>query len=157
MSETSKSSSPLLFCNWSGATWAFHLLVLWLALRWLMAGVPKTLSLFGSGPSSASFIAKMFAENEKNWLPDFMVLPYAYAIGPVEAILGVMLLLLILPKLALALTGLTYISLSFGQMVLGNHDKVLDIGLHLVAACIALCLVKYCGVALVPSKESTDG
>jgi len=138
-----RNSSPLY---WSAETWAFISLRFFLGLVFLMGGLGK----FKNADSDYSFSAYydgfcqhvlgLFAETD---IPGFLLYLYVYTIGYAEIALGLLLLAGVKTKWILALFTLTFISLAFGQMVLGNHDKVLHIGTYLLFTTAALYFVRH--------------
>lgn len=69
--------------------------------------------------------------------------PYLHGIAYVEIVLGLLLLLGIRTKHMLALTALTWVSLAFGMMLLGNSSVVNGIGTHLLLTAAALYFVRH--------------
>ena len=67
-----------------------------------------------------------------------MVVNLVYAIIPM--LLGLLLILGLFRNLTLLVTGLTFLSLSFGQMLLKQHDTVLSILLYLFLTTVLLYL-----------------
>ena len=57
-------------------------------------------------------------------LPAFMVMPFAYAIPFAESISGILILLGLLTRIGLTLSGLLLIGLTFGVVMLGHADVV---------------------------------
>ncbi len=138
-----RSSSPL---SWSAETWAFLSLRLFLGLQFLVGGLGK---FGGDGGYSfsqyydglASWMISTFAENTH--LPTFLVAPYAWTIGYLKIALGALLLLGIRTKHVLAVYALTLVSLAYGQMLLGNGDKVSQIAILLLMNIAALYFVRH--------------
>lgn len=85
----------------------------------------------------------MISEFEKTNLPGFLVSLYAYTIGYLQIVLALLLLVGVKTKWALALIALTYVSLAYGQMVLGNNDTVTEIGTYLLFTTAALYFVRH--------------
>lgn len=79
----------------------------------LFAGIAK----LGNISGTATYITGEFA---KTWLPKALLLPYAYALPFVETGLGVLLILGIARNPVLFVTGLLFITLTFGQVLLGQ-------------------------------------
>ena len=139
-----RNGSPLY---WSAESWAIITLRLFLGLRILTAGLGK----FKGGDKSYSFsnyyenvvpwLTSTFAEKTNLW--GFLVTPYAYLIAYVEIVLGLLLLAGVKTKYALALTGLTIVSLAYGQMLLGDGAKVSEIGMLLMINAAALYFVRH--------------
>lgn len=138
-----RNGSPLY---WSAETWAFIALRLFLGLRFLTAGLGKfnNEGAYGFGNYYEGFIpwiTNTFAE--KTNLPGFLVTPYAYLIGYLEIVLGLLLLAGVKTKYALALIALTYVSLAYGQMLLGGGDAITQIGIHLMMTIAALYFLRH--------------
>ncbi len=113
-------------------------LVRWgLGLRLLVSGAAKVTDL---GGFVNGYILPAFA---KTILPDWMLIPYAYALPIVELLLGVLLIIGLFRALTLFISGLTFLSLAFGQMLLKQHAAVLDILLYLGMTAALLCLGDY--------------
>jgi len=105
-----------------------------LGLRLLVSGVSKIGNL---GGFVNGYLLPAFAETI---LPGWMVAPYGYALPPVELLLGVLLILGFFRNLTLFVSGLTFLSLAFGQMLLQQHSAVLDILLYLFLTTVLLYL-----------------
>jgi len=136
-----RSSSPLY---WSAESWAIITLRLFLSLRFIVAGLGKF-----NGEEGFSF--SNYYNGTVPWLmntfdgvlPSFLLAPYAYSIAYIEVLLGLALFLGVKTKYALALTSLTYVSLAFGQMLIGGNDKITGIALHLIMTSAALYFVRH--------------
>jgi len=139
--SNTRSNSPLY---WSAESWAIVTLRLFLSLRFIIAGFGKFKGEDGIAFSNYYNGTVPWLINTFNGiLPKFLVAPYAYTIAYVELILGIALLAGAKTKYALALTALTYVSLAFGQMLLGGNDKVTSIGIHLMITAAALYFVRH--------------
>ncbi|MDQ8186238.1 DoxX family membrane protein [Pelagicoccus sp. SDUM812002] len=138
-----RSGSPLY---WSAESWAFISLRLFLGLRFLLAGLGKFKNESGDYSFDKyydGFAAWIIGTFEKTDIPGFLVSLYAFSIGYVEIILGLLLLAGVKTKWALALIALTFVSLAYGQMVLGNGEKVNEIGFYLLFTTAALYFVRH--------------
>ena len=140
---TARSGSPIY---WSAESWAFISLRLFLSLRFILAGLGKFQGEEGYSFSNyyhgvIPWMTSTFAE--KTNLPSFLVTPYAYTIGYVEILLGILLLLGIKTKYVLALFALVFVSLAYGQMLLGDNDSVTSIAIHLMVTTAALYFVRH--------------
>lgn len=123
---------------------AFILLRLFLALRFIHAFYGKTLGEDGSFDlGNLSGFTQGTIENFSSLLPKFALMPYAYALPWVELILGVALLVGFKTRWTLFLTGLTYISLAFGMMLMKNYETVGQIMLHVFMTAVALRWVSH--------------
>jgi len=126
--SNTRSNSPLY---WSAESWAIVTLRLFLSLRFIIAGFGKFKGEDGIAFSNYYNGTVPWLINTFNGiLPKFLVAPYAYTIAYKT-------------KYALALTALTYVSLAFGQMLLGGNDKVTSIGIHLMITAAALYFVRH--------------
>jgi thiosulfate dehydrogenase [quinone] large subunit len=138
-----RNGSPLY---WSAESWAFISLRLFLGLRFLLAGLGKfktEANDYSFDKYYDSFATWIISTFEKTDIPGFLVAIYAYSIGYVEIILGLLLLVGVKTKWVLALIALTYVSLAYGQMVLGNGSKVNEIGFYLIFTTAALYFVRH--------------
>lgn len=138
-----RNGSPLY---WSAETWAVLSLRLFLSLRFLTAGLGKFKGDDGYAFSNyydsvAPGMINRFAENTN--LPGFLVTPFAYSLGYVEIILGTLLLLGVKTKYVLALFALTFVSLAFGQMLLGDGSEVNELAVLLLVNAAALYFVRH--------------
>ncbi|MDD3952787.1 MAG: hypothetical protein PHY82_02600 [Lentisphaeria bacterium] len=118
----------------AGKSMGLALLRWGLGLRLLVSGVSKIGDL---GGFVNGYLLPVFKETI---LPGWMVAPYGYALPPVELLLGVLLILGTFRNLSLLVTGLTFLSLAFGQMLLKQHDTVLSILLYLFMTTVLLYL-----------------
>ena len=137
-----RNGSPLY---WSAESWAFLSLRLFLGLRFLLAGLGKFQNEEGYSFSAyyGGVASWIISEFDKTNLPGFLVSLYAYSIGYLQIILSILLLAGVKTKWALALTAMTYVSLAYGQMVLGNNEKVTEIGTYLLFTTAALYFVRH--------------
>lgn len=107
-------------------------------LRWALGLLMLTsgLSKIGNlGGFVDGYLVPAFA---KTPLPARMVAGYGYALPPVEALLGLLLLLGLCRRSALLLNGVALLSLAFGQMLLKNHPTVGTIFLYVLMTALAL-------------------
>jgi thiosulfate dehydrogenase [quinone] large subunit len=108
-------------------------LIRWaLGVMFLVGGVSKLSKVTGF---VTGYLVPAFA---KTFLPGWMVCGYGYALPFVEAILGVLLLVGVCRAAALLVTGLTLISLAFGQMLIQGNAVVANIMLYLLMTAVAL-------------------
>ncbi|MDQ8201320.1 hypothetical protein QEH56_24385, partial [Pelagicoccus enzymogenes] len=68
---------------------------------------------------------------------------YSGVLGWILLALGVLLLAGALPRLALLASGLVYVSLSVGLVLLNESGGVAWLGTHVLLVALALALVKY--------------
>lgn len=87
--------------------------------------------------------------DSKTNLPAFLSYPYLHSLAYVEIGLGLLLLLGTRTKHALALTAMTYVSLAYGMMLLGNSSGISAIGTHLLLTVAALYFVRHNKLELV--------
>jgi thiosulfate dehydrogenase [quinone] large subunit len=108
-------------------------LIRWaLGLLFLVGGIGKLMNL---GGFVNGYLLPAF---EKTVLPGGLVAAYGYALPFVEVLLGVLLILGLCRTCALALTGVTLISLGFGQILLRQHGTVANIYLYVLMTALAL-------------------
>lgn len=103
-----------------------------LGILFFFAGLNKLLGGFGN------YVNWMMTEmTEKTWLPGILLAPYTYTLPFIEIILGVLLLLGLFSRQALALTGLLLISLMFGKVLTQDHATVASITNYILVAAVA--------------------
>ncbi len=138
----------------SEGTLAYFLIRLFLAIRFLHAFAGKLMGESGE-PDLANLtaFAGALAEGFGDKLPMLLLTPYAHALPWVELLLGLMLLLGIRMRITLFLTGLTYLSLLFGQLLVKQYGVVADITLHLAFVVAALLLVRHNRLELLPDPK----
>jgi len=130
--------------RWKSRDWAFLLLQIFLGLRFLAAGLGKF-----NGPNGLSFqhfysqvmpaLSQPFLE--KTILPAWTVQLFLGSLPYGEILLGAGILVAGKNRGPLFLAGLLYISLAFGQMLIGGQTTVADIAIHLGLVVAALLLV----------------
>lgn len=91
-----------------------------------------------TGPGPAGFARYILQDFEGTFLPQFLVLPYAYTLPYIELLLGVVLILGIFTRISLTLAGLLLISLAFGKMLQQDHVTVANNLNYVFMAAIAL-------------------
>lgn len=135
-------------------TAAFLLLRLFLGLRTLLEAVHKFESQGSYSMENYSRNMGRMAEGitGASFLPLAMTKPYATILGFALLILGAALLLGIKTRLTLILTGLVYVSLSFGLMSVQESEGVAWLGMHILMFVAALLLVRHNRFALLPDK-----
>ena len=89
-----------------------------LGLLFLISGLGKVTD---GGAGFRGYIAKQFSET---WLPDILLIPFGYVLPFAEAGLGALLILGVCRCCVLPLGALLMVSLTFGQIVLGEHQTV---------------------------------
>lgn len=151
-------------------TLAFLLLRLWLAQRAIVAGLEKfsgqtvvkqpLMDEFGNPDVSGAMIEVkqksyalanyhglpeplVVAFQKEPLLPGFMLNIYGATLGYLLIVTGLMLLLGICTRTVLFITGLIYISLTLGLMLINQNDGVAWLGLHVLITAVALSLVSY--------------
>jgi uncharacterized membrane protein YphA (DoxX/SURF4 family) len=139
--------------QWSAESWAFLTLRLFLALRFIVTGLGKFQNSEGDYAFSNlydGFVASQIQPfSSKTNLPAFLSYPYIHSLAYVEIVLGTLLLLGIRTKHTLALTAMTYVSLAYGMMLLGNNNGISSIGTHLLLTAAALYFVRHNKIELV--------
>ncbi|MDR0532560.1 MAG: hypothetical protein LBH01_01245 [Verrucomicrobiales bacterium] len=158
--------SPLL----SAETLGFFVLRGWLGVRALLTGIEKfsgtktvTEALLGADgqpdPSGAMVevdkkvyglshyhaIPESFQTSFSNQplMPDFLMKPFCWALGPLLIILGLTLLLGIKTRLSLAVQGVLYIMLTSGFILINQDAGIAWLGIHIVLIALALKWEKY--------------
>ncbi|NCZ95929.1 MAG: hypothetical protein EBZ44_01675 [Verrucomicrobia bacterium] len=144
MSQERPDPRPF-WTRWDARDWAFLLLQLFLGLRLLMAGGAKF-----DGPQGLSFshfysqvlpaLSQPFLE--KTFLPGWLLKLYLGGLPYAEILIGAGILVAGRNRVPLILAGALFLSLAFGQMLIGGHTTVADIGIHLGLTVLALLLVE---------------
>ncbi len=141
--NSNQRNGSLLY--WSTETWAFLSLRLFLALRFITAGLGK----FDNDGYSFSNLYDGWVANQistfgsKTNLPAFLYSPYLHSLAYVEIVLGFLLLAGVKTKYTLALISLTYVSLGYGLMLLGNPNPIGTIGIYILLSSAALYFVRH--------------
>lgn len=162
-----------------GASFAFLVLRLWLGVRSLLSGLEKfagydtvqrpLLDEFGDPDISGAMVAvreKVYGFSHYHGLPaplrdKFEAEPlmpiwaldlYSGVLGYVLLLLGVLLVIGAIPRLALLASGLVYISLSVGLILLNESGGVAWLGTHILLVALALMLAKYNKYAIAGNK-----
>lgn len=97
-----------------------------LGLLFLVAGAAKFAG--GVGGFVNGYLVPAFS---KTFLPTWLLQGYGYALPTVETVLGVLLLLGICRNCTLLVTGLTLISLAFGQLLLQQATTIMAIFIYI--------------------------
>lgn len=131
--------------RWGTREWAFLLLQLFLGLRFLVAGLTKF-----HGPNGFGFgyfysqilpaLSQPFLEN--SFLPGWAVKLYLGVLPYGEILIGAAILVAGRNRAPLILAGFLYLSLAFGQMLIGGHSTVANIAIHLGLVVLALRLLE---------------
>lgn len=159
----------------SEKTLAFLLLRLWLALRSIIAGLEKfagqsvvqqpLLDEFGNPDVSGAMVdvklktygfssyhgvpeSLMNSFRHEPLLPGFFLNLYAGSLGYLLIVSGLLLLLGVCTRTMLFLTGLIYVSLTFGLMLINQNDGVAWLGIHVLITAVALVLASHNKYAL---------
>ena len=152
MTAPSASTSPCT-CRFE-YTAAFLLLRLFLGLRTVLAGLEKWESK--GTYSFANYYENMGRMAQgitgASFLPLWMTRGFAHSLGYALVILGVALLLGVRTRIALFLTGLLYVGLSFGLMAVQEGEGVAWLGMHVAMFAGALLLVRHNRFALWDEK-----
>ncbi len=131
--------------RWNARDWAFFLLQMFLGIRLLVAGAAKF-----NGPQGLSF-SHFYAQVmpalsqpflEKTFLPAWMLKLYLVTLPYVEILIGAAILVAGRNRVPLVTAGVLFLSLAFGQMLVGGHTTVADIAIHLGLTVLALLLVE---------------
>lgn len=152
------------------ASMAFVLLRLWLGIRSLITGIEKfagvetrqrpLLDEFGDPDISGAMVnvkEKVYGFSHYHGLPKplydkfaaeplmpvWMLDLYSGVLGYILILLGVLLLLGALPRISLVASGLVYVSLSVGLILLNESGGIAWLATHMILVALALVLVKY--------------
>ena len=98
------------------------------------------LNKFPNPGAIAQAIAKPF---ESSWLPKALLIPYAYALPYLEVVLGILLVIGLWRNAVLFATGLLFLSLTFGQILLQKYDVVSNNMLYVFMTAAVLFLDRY--------------
>ncbi|HEY4299739.1 MAG TPA: hypothetical protein VGM73_02615, partial [Candidatus Didemnitutus sp.] len=128
----------------------FLLLRLFLGLRTFLGGLQK---FEAQGHySRANYAANMGRMADyittNSFLKLWMTRDFAFSLGYLMIVLGGMLLLGIKSRLALILSGLLYVGLAFGLMVVQEDDGIAWLGVYIGLFAAALVLVRHDRFAL---------
>jgi hypothetical protein len=144
MSQETIDPRPF-WVRWNARDWAFFLLQMFLGIRLLIAGAAKF-----NGPKGLSFshfygqvmpaLSQPFLE--KTFLPGWSVKLYLGTLPYVEILIGAAILVAGRNRVPLVMAGVLFLSLAFGQMLIGGHTTVADIAIHLALTVVALLLVE---------------
>ena len=144
MSQETLDLRPF-WVRWTARDWAFFLLQIFLGLRLLIAGAAKF-----NGPQGLSFthfysqvlpaLSQPFLE--KTFLPGWLLQLYLGGLPYAEILIGAGILVAGRNRVPLVLAGALFVSLAFGQMLIGGHTTVADIAIHLALTVMALLLVE---------------
>lgn len=120
---------------------AFVVLVLRLAFGQLMlfAGINK---FWNEGPVS-NVSAGLMKRFEGTYLPELMLMPYSYALPYIEVVLGLVLLVGLFSRQALAVTALLLLSLAFGVIVLKDYPTAAANTVYAALAALAFLLARW--------------
>lgn len=144
MSHETIDARPF-WVRWNARDWAFFLLQMFLGIRLLVAGAAKF-----NGPQGLSF-SHFYAQVmpalsqpflEKTFLPAWMLKLYLGTLPYVEILIGAAILVAGRNRIPLVTAGVLFLSLAFGQMLVGGHTTVADIAIHLGLTVVALLLVE---------------
>lgn len=103
------------------------LLRLPIGVLFLFAGINKFVGGYGN------FTSWMIGEfTEKTWLPAFMLYPFTYTLPFVEVVLGAALIVGLLTRPALIVSGLLLVSLLFGKVLLKDYATVSQIATYIL-------------------------
>lgn len=120
--------------------WALGLFFFYNGLSKIMGGV---------GGFVNSYLVPLLS---KTFLPPILVTSYGYMLPYVELTLGILLIVGIFRNAVLFLTGLTLISLTFGQMLLQQQAVVANNFIYIFLTAILLFMSEFDGWALRKGK-----
>jgi thiosulfate dehydrogenase (quinone) large subunit len=124
------------------ARWGLGLLLFYGGLGKFMGGI----SGFVNG-----YLGTQFA---KTFLPPVLISIYGHILPFAELTLGFLLILGLFRNYTLLLSGLTFISLSFGQMLQQQHEVVATIFIYIAINAALLFLDEHDGWAIRKKMES---
>jgi thiosulfate dehydrogenase [quinone] large subunit len=177
MTEEAIIVTPRVKEPWSGATWGFLLIRLWVGFRMLLAGVDKfekdgELSLetyaetteklrsliVDNGRILNSTMESFFTfilrqESTPEWAEktlSFCVNTFAYSLGWILIANGALLILGIFSRINLILAGLIYLGLSIGLMSLPDEEGIAWLGIHMGLVALALSVSRCSKLNLTP-------
>src|SRR5215208_6436836 len=120
---------------------AYALLRVTLGVVFLFSGVGK---FMGGVGNFAAGLEKQFAGK----LPSALVLPFAYTLPFMEVFFGALILLGLFNSIALALSGLLLLALTFGTVMLGDAPTVAHNLQYVLVNFVLLWLVDYNGYSI---------
>ena len=123
-------------CQCDGRTCAVALARWSLGIALFFIGLGK----FPNIGAVAQYITMPF---ENTWLPKWLLLPYAYALPFFEVGLGALLVLGLWRNAVLFVTGLLFISLTFGQILIQKFDVVSNNMIYVFMTAGVLFLDRY--------------
>ena len=121
-----------------------------LGLFFFYSGLSKIVG--GVGGFVNGYLVPLFS---KTFLPSILVTSYGYMLPYVELALGILLIVGIFRNAVLFLTGLTLISLTFGQMLLQKHEVVANNFVYIFLTAILLFLSEFDGWVFGIKKVKT--
>ncbi|MGH8017251.1 MAG: MauE/DoxX family redox-associated membrane protein [Opitutaceae bacterium] len=135
---------------WSDATWAFLSLRLFLAFRWIISAIEKfELNHEYSFASYSTNMKRMAGGiSGSSFIPQFLATPFAYSLGYITLIAGVLLLLGVKTRCMLLLTAVLYTSLSAGLMAVDENEGVAWLAIHVALTAGALVLIRHNRLAI---------
>ncbi len=130
---------------WTDATWAFLSLRLFLAFRWIISAIEKfelnNEYSFANYSTNMKRMAGGIAGS--SFIPQALATPYAYSLGIITLVVGVLLLIGVRTRCMLILTALLYISLSLGLMAVDENEGVAWLAIHVALTAGALVLLRH--------------
>jgi thiosulfate dehydrogenase (quinone) large subunit len=117
---------------------AYALLRVTLGILFLFSGIGK---IAGGVPNFASKMTQDF----NGILPSFLVTPFAFALPFAETILGALLVLGLFNAIALVVTGILMIALTFGTVVQSNFPTAAHNVMYAFFISMLLALADYNG------------
>lgn len=95
---------------------------------YLLSRLAIGLSFFGHGlirlPKLSGFSQWMMGQFSKSFLPDFLVLPFSYALPVLEFLSGLLILIGLFTRQGLLLAGAISLALIFGTTMIENWDAL---------------------------------
>ena len=91
--------------------------------RWCVGMILLVSGIGKLSMGTGAFAQMLMPMYEKTWLPPLLLAPYGHALPYIETVLGAFLLLGLFRNATLSFTGLLFITLTFGQIVLAMSGK----------------------------------
>jgi len=113
-------------------------------VKWayLLSRLAIGLSFFGHGlvrlPKLDGFSNWMMGQFAKSFIPEFLVLPFSYALPILEFAAGLMILLGLFTRLGLLLAGAVSLALIFGTTMIENWEALPSQLIHVACTSVLL-------------------
>ncbi|PSL48889.1 thiosulfate dehydrogenase [quinone] large subunit [Chitinophaga niastensis] len=122
------------------------------AIVFLLLRLAVAASMFGHGlvrlPKLNGFSTWMVKSFEKSMLPDFMVVPFSYALPIAEFVIGLLLLAGLFTRISLIGGGIVMVILIFGTAMIENWDALPSQLIHAAFFAVLLAFIRYNTIAV---------